>query len=88
MIIVTWPYYYQSLVFYGVDYNLIKVNDFLTACIVPNLDCSMRVPFAVVDGDTLDVVADGVGYEVVLAPPPLVVFLRRSLQRNLLHICS
>jgi len=36
----------------------------------------MGVPFAVVDGDTLDVVADGVGEKVVLIPPPLVVFLR------------
>ena len=65
-----------------------KKNCVVTTCVVPNLDGSMRVPFAIVDGDTLDVVADGVGKEVVLISPSLVVFLRRSFQRNLSHICS
>ena len=48
-----------------------------TACVVPSLDGPVRVPFAVVNDDILDVVAYGFREGMVLAPPLLVVFLHR-----------
>ena len=59
-----------------------------TPGVVPAPDRTMGVMFALVNGDILDVVADGVREDMVLALPPLVVFLRCSFQRNLRHVCS
>ena len=59
-----------------------------TICVVPTPDRPVRVMFAFVNNDILDVVANGVSEDMVLALPALVVFLRRSFQRNLRHVRS
>lgn len=66
----------------------IKRVEIRTKSVLPALDGAVRVPITVVEGDTMDEVADGVRDEMVLATPPFVVFLRRSLQRNVRHVCS
>lgn len=62
----------------SLDNCLIYKERYTSECVVPNLDASLSVPFAIVNSNTLDVVADSVREEIVLVPVPLEVFLHRS----------